>query len=121
MQAKYMIQWLLLFLTIINGIYTFELFIKKSDDNQDIESLKSYTNRTYQIPLFQTRLITIRIHSDDLRHNEHELIGFKFQVQSSDIRVMDIRKEIQMTNTNQKKNILLEDLFICKFLFEIFD
>ena len=111
-----MIQCLLLFLTIVNGIHTFELFIKKPDDNQGIEAFKSYTNRTYQMPLFQTRLITIRIHPNDLRRDEHDIIGFKFQVQSSVDGIVDIRKEIQMAKPNQQKNILLEDLFICKLL-----
>ncbi len=116
MQLKYMIQCLLLFLTIVNGIHTLELFIKKPDDNQDIETFKSYSNRSYFIPLFQTRFITIRIHPNDLRRGEQEIIGFKFQVQSSVAGVMDIRKEIQMAKPNQRKNILLEDLFICKLL-----
>jgi len=114
MQAKYMIQWLVLF---INGIHALELFVKTTD-NQSSEPFKSYANRTYQIPLFQTRFITIRIHPDELRRdghvNQQDIIGFKFQVQSTDIRVLDIRKEIGLANTNKNKNILVEDLFICK-------
>ena len=114
MQAKYIVQWLILF---ISGIQTFELFIK-NDNDQSNETFKSYANRSYQIPLFQTRFITIRIHPDDLRHVEraqkHDIIGFKFQVQSSDIRVLDVRKEIRTANINKKNNVLLEDLFIRK-------
>jgi len=101
---------------IIKYVHNFEIFIKKTNDNnhKKTEQLKLFSNKTYEIPLFQTHYITIRISRDGLRHaghiNQHNIVGFKLQVKSTDIRVIKIQKEIR-TSTN---NILLEDLFICK-------
>ncbi len=121
MQVKYMIKWLILFITIIECAHCFEIFIKKTNNNDDkkIEQLKSFHNKTYQISLFQTHYITIRIHPDDLRRNGHvnqdNVVGFKFQVKSTDIRVLDVKKEVRVpTSTSNTNNILLEDLFISK-------
>lgn len=116
---KDMIKWLVLFLILIGSVHTFEIFIKKPDDDQNIEGLKSFYNKTYEIPLFQTRFITIRIYPDDLqrtgRVSQHDVIGFKFQVKSTDIQVVEIRKEVRIpTNSNNSNHVLLEDLFICK-------
>jgi hypothetical protein len=113
MQEQHIIKWLILFLLILECVYSFEIFIKKTTNNneQNIEQLGSFSNKSYQIPLFQTRYITIQINPNDLHHN---VVGFKFQVKSSDIRVIDVQKEIMIpTNPN---NILLEDLFIRKLI-----
>ncbi len=121
MQMKYTIKWLVLFLMIIKCVHTFEIFIKKTNDNnhKKTEQLKLFYNKTYEIPLFQTHYITIRISRDGLRHaghiNQHNIVGFKLQVKSSDIRVVKIQKEVR-TSTN---NILLEDLFIRKLKYFI--
>ncbi len=114
-----MIKWLVLFLILIGSVHTFEIFIKKPDDDQNIEGLKSFYNKTYEIPLFQRRFITIRIYPDDLqrtgRVQKHDVVGFKFQVKSTDIQVVEIRKEVRIpTNSNNSNHVLLEDLFICK-------
>jgi hypothetical protein len=124
MQEQYMIKWLILFITIIECAHTLEIFIKEtnSNNNRNIEPLTSFYNKTYQIPLFQTRYITIRINRDDLRRNknvhDHDVVGFKFQVKSTDNRVFDVQKEIivptRTANTNSSNNVVLEDLFICK-------
>jgi hypothetical protein len=123
MQEQYMIKWLILFVTIIECAHSLEIFIKKTNSNNDqnIEPLKSFYNKTYQIPLFQTRYITIRINRDDLRRNknvhDHDVVGFKFQVKSTDNRIVDVQKEILVTtNANSSNNVLLEDLFICKLM-----
>ncbi len=121
-----MIKWLILFITIIKCAHSLEIFIKKTNSNNDqnIEPLKLFYNKTYQIPLFQTRYITIRINRDDLGRNknvhDHDVVGFKFQVKSTDNRVVDVQKEIivptRKTNENSSNNVLLEDLFICKLI-----
>ncbi|CAF4322960.1 unnamed protein product [Rotaria socialis] len=70
--------------------------------------------------LFQTRYITIQVKPNDLNHDHHTnkrtAIGFQFQVKSTDIRVLDVKKDVivpsKLENTTKSKNILLEDLFI---------
>jgi len=126
MQAKYTIKWLVLFLIIIKCVNTFEIFIKKTNDNnhQTTEQLKLFYNKTYEIPLFQTRYITLRISRDGLRRtghvNQHDIVGFKFQVKSTDIRVVKIQKEVRSSkNVSNTNNILLEDLFIRKLKYFI--
>ncbi len=121
MQMKYMIKWLVLYLTVLQCVHGFEIFIKKTNDNNDtnIQPLRSFRNKTYQIPLFETRYITIRISPDDLRRNgyvnQSDVIGFKFQVKSTDIQVVEIKKEVRVpTKTSNTNHVLLEDLFICK-------
>ena len=121
MKKQHIIKWLILFLTVIESVHCFEIYIKNKNDGNKvtIEHLKYSSNKTYEIPLFQTHYITIKINPNDLDDNRN-VIGFKFQVQSTDIRVVDIRKEImvptKITNGNNSKNILLEDLFICKLI-----
>jgi hypothetical protein len=120
MTKQHTIKSLILFLAIIESVHCFEIFIKNKDDGNKvtIEHLKN-VSKTYEIPLFQTRYITIKMSPNDLDHNRN-VIGFKFQVQSTDIRVVDIQKEImvptKITNRNNSNNILLEDLFICKLI-----
>jgi hypothetical protein len=124
MKKQHTIKWLILFLTIIDYVHSFDMFIKTPIDNnnQTIEKLKYFSNKTYEIPLFHTRYITIRINPDDLHQDgnttDRNIVGFRFQVHSTDIRVVDVRKEIMVPtkskNGTQPNNILLEDLFICE-------
>jgi hypothetical protein len=126
MHEQHIIKLVILFIIIIKCVHSFDIFIKKTNNNNDkeIQKLESFYNKTYQIPLFQTRYITIRIYQNDLYRdgniNNHDVIGFKFQVKSTDIRVVDIEKEVMLpariTNTNNSNNVLLEDLFICKLM-----
>ncbi|CAF1343562.1 unnamed protein product [Adineta steineri] len=122
MQGRYMIKWLILFLITVKYAHTVEIFIKKtnSNDDQDVEQLQSYANKTYQIPLFQKRYVTIGINPDELRGNKNiknnKIVGFKFQVQTTDTRIVRIQKEVMAptkeVNANNSNNVLLEDLFI---------
>ena len=99
---------------------TFEIFLE--DENGKNSSVQSYVNGTYQMPLFQTRYITVRINADNLRRNgnlnEKDIVGFKLQAQSTDARVIEIEKELitsnPRANNKQLKKILVEDLFIRK-------
>ncbi|CAF3396934.1 unnamed protein product [Rotaria sp. Silwood1] len=122
MQEQYIIKWLILFMTIVECVHSFEIFIKKTNDNNDqnIEELQSFYNKNYEMSLFQTHYITIRISPDDLYRDrnttDHNVVGFKFQVKSTDTRIVHVQKEVmiptRMTNANDSNNILLEDLFI---------
>ncbi|CAF1013472.1 unnamed protein product [Rotaria sordida] len=122
MQEQHIIKWLILFITIIKGVHSVDIFIKKTNDNNDenIEELQSFYDKPYEMPLFQTRYITIRINPNGLHHdqnkNNHHVVGFKFQVKSTNIRVVNVQKEVmvptRIKNINDSNNILLEDLFI---------
>jgi hypothetical protein len=102
---------------------SFEIYLK--DEHGKNHTVQSYVNRTYQMPLYQTRHINIRFNIDDLRRdgrvNNKEIVGFKLQVQSTDARVIEIEKELvvpsQLASNKQLKKILVEDLFIRKSTF----
>lgn len=99
---------------------SFEIYLK--DENGKNHSVQSYANRTYQMPLFQTRHINIQFNIDHLRRdgrvNNKDIVGFKLQVQSTDARVIEIEKELavpyQRASDKPLKKILVEDLFIRK-------
>jgi hypothetical protein len=124
MHKRYTLKWLMLFLAILESAHSLEIFIKKTAEknDQNTERLASFANKTYQIPLFQTRYLAIRLNPDDLRRDgdadNQAVAGFKFQVKSTDSRVIDVRKEIMVPTTNSNGNsssqVLLEDLFICE-------
>ncbi|UJR33152.1 hypothetical protein I4U23_020609 [Adineta vaga] len=117
-----MIKYLILIIHILTYVHSVEINIKNTNDknDQDIENLNLYMKKTYQLPLFQTRYISIRINPDDLHRKENtsdqDIIGFKFQIQSTDKRVVHIQKEVlvptKTINQNNSSHILLEDLFI---------
>jgi hypothetical protein len=111
----------ILFITSIKYVYSFEIFISKIQD-KNIEDFVPVRNQSCEVPLFQTRYVTIKIHPDDLRHNNNDInnvVGFKFQIKSTDPKVVIIRKEIIMpTKTpiiNDSNTVLLEDLYICEY------
>ncbi|CAF3910969.1 unnamed protein product [Rotaria magnacalcarata] len=124
MHKQHTINSLILFITIFACVHSFEIFIKKTNNKNDskIEEFKSFHNKTYNMSLLQTRYITIQVTPNDLYHDHHtnksNVIGFKFQVKSTNIRVLDVKKEVivpsKLENTTKSNNILLEDLFICK-------
>jgi hypothetical protein len=119
MLQRQTLQYLILFLTIFKCVYNFEIFLSKTKDDKDqnMEQLVSFRNKSYEIPLFQTRYVTIRTHSNDFhpkKNDNSNVIGFKFQVRSSNPELVNIRKEITIS-TNNLKTILLEDLYICKY------
>lgn len=117
------LKCLILFMTIFKCVYNFEVFLSKTNNNNDqnIENLGSYRNKTYEVPLFETRYITIRTHFNDFRHNKNNdsnVVGFKFQVRSTDPNVVNIRKEAIPTKTDEINNfntVLIEDLYICEY------
>jgi len=89
------IKWLTLFLIIIQHVHCIDIFIKNSRNGKDeiVQELKHFTKRTYEIPLFQTRYIKIKMHG----HDNKDIIKIQFQVNSTDIRVVHIKKA---TNEN---------------------
>jgi len=109
---------------IIKCVYNFEVILSKTKDNQDqsIEYLVSYGNKSYEIPLFQTRYITIQTFSNDFLRNKYDyinVVGFKFQLRSTRPKLVNIKKEIMIPTNDIKfdnlSTVLLEDLFICKY------
>lgn len=111
MQLKNMIKWSIIFLIYLPIVYNFELYF------QNNENLEYINDKPYQIPLFQERYITIQISSKDFQHDgyfqQNNTIGFKFQIQSSNTKVIEIKKKT--SQSMEAQNILLEDLFTCKF------
>jgi hypothetical protein len=111
----------ILFITSIKYVYNFEIFISKIKD-ENIKDFVPFYNQSCEIPLFQTRYVTIKIHPDDLRYDNNDVsnvIGFKFQIRSTNPEVVIIRKEIIMTTKtpviNDSNTVLLEDLYICEY------
>ncbi len=118
------VKCLILFITIVKCTNSFEIFISRAkyDKNQTIEDFKSFHNRSCEISLFQTRYITIRVYPRDLRRHQNDnssVIGFKFQVKSTNPDVVNIQKNVVLPTTtkiiNDSKNILNEDLYICEY------
>jgi hypothetical protein len=120
MQRKRRIHTWLICMILIRYGDSLEILIKDHiQHNISGQSIESLTNQTYHVPLFETRYITVRIDTNDLRPSiysiDEHIIGFKFQLQSTDHRVVEIKKEItRSTLNNPMTNIVLEDLFICK-------
>jgi hypothetical protein len=107
----------ILFMTIVRCIYSFEIFINNTKDGT-VKQLESFRNKSYELPLFQKRFITIRAHPNDFRPNTYNshVVGFKYQVRSTDPSIVRIRKETTApTGINNSKMILLEDLYICEY------
>lgn len=118
------LQCLIVFITIFQCVYNFEVFVSKTKDNNDQNIQQSIDNniKSYEIPLFQTHYLTLRTHANDfqqIRHSKSNVIGFKFQVQSTSPGVVTVRKEAPMSadgkNTGNSNKILLEDLYICEY------
>lgn len=116
------VRCLIVFITIFKCVYNFEVFARKTKDgnDQNIQQLANYRNKSYEIPLFQTHYLILRIHANDFQgHSKSNIIGFKFQVQSTDPEVVNLRKKIMMLtsneNTDKLHTVLLDDLYICKY------
>jgi len=106
---------------IIKCVYNFEVILSKTKDNQDqnIESLASFRDKSYEIPLFQTRYITIQTHANDFIRNNINVVGFKFQIRSTRPELVNIQKEVMIPTKDVKfdnlSTVLLEDLYICEY------
>ncbi|CAF1067180.1 unnamed protein product [Rotaria sordida] len=99
----------------------FEIFIDKTnnDKDQNIEYLTSFGNKSYEISLFQIRHITIQVDSNDFYHNKHNnsnVVGFKIQINSTNPKIINLRKEVPISTEtikiNNSNTILVEDLYI---------
>ncbi|CAF2793698.1 unnamed protein product [Rotaria sp. Silwood2] len=99
----------------------FKIFINETQYNKDqtIEYLTTFPNKSYEMPLFQTRYITIRVDSNDFQHKKQNIsnvIGFKLQIRSTDPKVINLRKEFmkptENAETNNSNTVLIEDLYI---------
>ncbi|CAF2793679.1 unnamed protein product [Rotaria sp. Silwood2] len=111
----------ILFLTIIKCVLGFKIFINETQYNKDqnIDYLASVHNKSYEIPLFQTRYITIQTDSNDFHRNKYDnsnVIGFKLQIRSSHPEFINLRKEVMIPPETAKLNnsdtVLIEDLYI---------
>jgi len=115
------VKCLIVFMIIIKCVYNFEVILSKTNDNQDqnIERLASFRNKSYEIPLFQTRYITIQTHLNDFLRNNINVVGFKFQIRSTRPELVNIQKQIMISTKDVKSDdlstVLLEDLYICKY------
>jgi len=117
MLLRQAVKYLIVFITIIKCVYSFEAFFSKTKDDKDqtIEPLERFHNKSYQIPLFKTHYITIRAHLNDFQRNKN-VIGYKFQLRSTRPEIVKIRKELMIPTKDETINtILLEDLYICEY------
>lgn len=118
------LKYSILFFIAIQSVSTFEILIAERIDgiDQNIQHLGENVNKSYEIPLFQTRYVTVRVHTNDLhRHGNNrggDIVGFKFQIKSSVPNVVGIEKELNIpaegADIDDRKSVLVEDLFICK-------
>lgn len=86
-----------------------------------VENISNFTKKPYEVPLFQKRYITMHVEPEDLRQyrnkNYINAVGLKFQLKSTDTRVLNVEKVVtpaELNSTKDVQNIQLEDLFICK-------
>ncbi|CAF1124907.1 unnamed protein product [Adineta steineri] len=115
MLQRQLLTGVILFITIIKYVDNFQIFINNTKF-QNIESSLPYSNKSYEIPLFQTHYITIRTYTDDFYNISH-VIGFKFQIKSTNSELVTIRKENTppietATDNGIENNVLREDLYI---------
>ncbi|CAF1412207.1 unnamed protein product [Adineta steineri] len=115
MLQRQLLTGVILFITIIKYVDNFQIFINNTKI-QNIESSLPYSNKSYEIPLFQTHYITIRTYTDDFYNISH-VIGFKFQIKSTNSELVTIRKETKLpietaTDNGIENNVLREDLYI---------
>lgn len=113
-----------LFLFAIECVLTFEILIAERINGVDknIQQLRLNENKSCEIPLFQTRYVTIRLHPTDLHKRGNgggrDIVGFKVQIKSSLANVVKITKDLDKTtgpsNIDDTKSVIAEDLFICK-------
>ena len=122
MQQGQTLKFWLVFLILINYVNSFEIFIGERLDGQDqnVEQLGARENKSYEINLFKSRYITIRIDPNDLRRNGNsrgDVVGFKFQIRSSLANVVEIRKVLPIPADQMEKAdpVIEEDLFVRKY------
>ena len=125
MRRGHLLPWCILLITIVKYSSSFEVFLKNSitDEDQTSEPWINAVNKSYEIPLFQKRYITIRTQPEDIRSTRfnRSVVGFKFQVSSSNAAVADIQKELvpstMLTKSTKTSAVLLEDLYIGEYWF----
>jgi hypothetical protein len=118
------LKCMIIFMITVKCVHNLEILISKTKDdtNQTVEHLQSFHNKSYEIPLFQIRYLTVRTHSNDFHRNKSDdrnVIGFKFQIRSTLPNVVIIRKEVnplaEKMETTNIDTFLVEDLFICEY------
>ena len=118
-----LLRWCILLITLAKYTSSFEVLIKTTlaDDDQTSEKWQDFKNKSYEIPLFQKRYVTIRTQLNDIQSKRfnRSVVGFKFHVSSINAVVADVRKELTpLTTPTESINdpaILLEDLYIGKY------
>ena len=123
MLSKEVLKSVLFFLTVVKYAHSLDLFIETSK-YKNHEQLTPLRNKSYEMPLFQTRYVTIRVHANDLHRSDHQatgtVIGFKFELKSTDTNIIKMEKIIptqrKSTNNIDLNTVLIEDLYICKCL-----
>ena len=102
---------------------SFELFIRQSsDENASLLNLNSFKNRSYQISLFQTRTIIVKIKPEKLFLASGKIFSaFRLQVKAKDHQVIEIKKQSTGISTSfpsiELDPILFDDLFIGNQIF----
>jgi hypothetical protein len=113
------LKYLIVIIIIVKYVDSLEIFLSKTNDDIEVEHLASFRNKSYEIPLFQTRYLTIRTHPNDIHPvqlGEKNMIGLKYQIKSTLPKVVNIRKEVASSEKNPESNgIVVEDLFICEY------
>jgi hypothetical protein len=118
------LKYFIVFIITVKCADSLEIVLSKTNDDTDknVEYLGSFLNKSYEIPLFQRRYVTIRMHPNDFPRTSsynRNVVGFKFQIKSILPNVVNIRKEVTLpeekTKLNDLNTILVEDLFICKY------
>ena len=118
-----LLRWCILLITLAKYTASFQVLIKTTiaEDDQISEQWENFKNKSYEIPLFQKRYVTIRTQLNDIQSKQfnRSVVGFKFHVSSTNAIVADVRKELTPLTTptasTNAPTILLEDLYIGKY------
>ncbi|CAF4863944.1 unnamed protein product [Rotaria socialis] len=85
----------------------------------NVEYLASFRDKPYELPLFQSHYITIQTSSNDFRRHQHDnnsVIGYKFQIDSTNPLVLKLEKDVTISTRSTKNEnvntILVDDLYI---------
>jgi len=110
----YTTRYLIFVLNLISIVQCVEFFIKPLDQDK-IQPSKLLLDERYELPMFQSRLLTAQLSLQRSYHKQNlKIIGFRFQIQSTNPDVVLIKKNVQQTTTN---NVVLTDLFIRKYIY----
>ena len=110
----YTTRYLIFVLNLISIVQCVEFFIKPLDQDK-IQPSKLLLDERYELPMFQSRLLTVQLSLQRSYHKQNlKIIGFRFQIQSTNPDVVLIKKNVQQTTTN---NVVLTDLFIRKYIY----